>query len=364
MSRHAWLWPLVLLGLAAACGGDSNPGLGAPGDANAPTVVLRDSVVLEENDSLYLGDPAYLLPLSDGGYLVTDGMQARVLRFDASGRQAGVLGRKGRGPGEFASPFAVFERRDGTIAVADDELDRISVFDATHKLMFDVGTAAIVRDAALIGSDVWLAGTNQGEATGLTRWTKDSVLRSSLPIPDTYRAIPPLAGIHHAVQVDSWGDSLLVAFSGTSEIRVAGPDGVPVGQVTVPAVRRKGVTREALQKLANPATPFPEMFSAISALFGLHRRSDGSIVTVHFDQILDGNAIESEVFVSLLSADRARACVDARVELVGETQPVIAFQGDTLLVLEQLTQAEPVVTVIRKLLVEDDACTWEPIAER
>ena len=34
-----------------------------------------------------------------------------------------------------------------------------------------------------------------------------------MPIPDTYRAIPPLAGIHHAVQLDAWGDSLLVAFS-------------------------------------------------------------------------------------------------------------------------------------------------------
>ncbi|HEU4799488.1 MAG TPA: 6-bladed beta-propeller [Gemmatimonadales bacterium] len=363
MKRRAWLWPPALVVLAAACSGGGAPGGTGVGMGAPPTVVVSDSVVLEENDSLYLGDPAYLAPLSSGGYLVTDGMQARVVHFDADGRLVGVIGNKGRGPGEFASPFAVIERPDGTIAVSDAELDRISVFDATHELMFDVSTAAIVRDAALIGPDVWLAGTNQADATGLTRWTADTVLRSSLPIPDTYRAIPPLAGIHHAVQLDAWGDSLLVAFSGTSEIMLAGPDGVPVAAVTVPAVRRKGVTREALQKMANPATPFPEMFSAISALFGLHRRSDGSIMAVHFDQVLDGNAIESEVFASLLSADRTRACVDAPVALVGETQPVIAFRGDTLLVLEQLTQSEPVVTVIRKLLVEDDACAWQPITE-
>ena len=360
MRRLAWLWSLAL---AVACGGDASPGRGASGDANPPTVVFQDSVVLEETDSLYLGDPAHLASLSDGGYLVTDGMQARVLRFDSHGRQVGIVGRKGRGPGEFTSPMVAIERRDGSIAVADDELDRISVFDASHEPAFEVANAAIVRGAALIGSDVWLGGTNQAEATGLTRWTTDTVLRSSLPIPDTYRAIPPLAGIHHAVKVDSWVDSLLVAFSGTNEFMVTGADGVPVSEVTVPAVRRKGVTREALQKMANPMTPFPEMFSAISALFGLHRRSDGSIVTVHFDQILDGNAIESEVFVSLVSADRSQACVDARVELVGETQPVIAFRGDTLLLLEQLTESQPVVSLIRKFLVEDDDCTWQPMAE-
>lgn len=363
MTRRSWLWPPALVGLAAACSGDGAPGGGAARTGIPPTVVFSDSVVLEENDSLYLGEPDYLAPLADGGYLVADGMQARVLHFDAHGRLLGVFGGKGRGPGEFASPFAVIERPDGSIAVSDAELDRISVFDPSHELLFDVSTAAIVRDAALIGPDVWLAGTNQAEATGLTRWTADTVLRSSLPVPDTYRAIPPLAGIHHAVQVDSWGDSLLVAFSGTSEIMVAGPDGVPVDEVTIPAVRRKGVTREALQKLANPTTPFPEMFSAISALFGLHRRSDGSIMTVHFDQVLDGKAIESEVFASLLSADRTRACVDAPVALVGETQPVLAFRGDTLLVLEQLTQSEPVVTMIRKLLVEDDDCAWQPVRE-
>ena len=363
MTRRSWLWPPALVVLAAACSGDGAPGDDAVGKGTPPTVVFSDSVVLEENDSIYLGEPDYLSPLADGGYLVTDGMQARVLHFDAHGRLVGVFGGKGKGPGEFASPFAVIERPDGTIAVSDAELDRISVFDPSHELLFGISTAAIVRDAAVIGPDVWLAGTNQDKATGLTRWTGDTVLHSVLPIPDTYRAIPPLAGIHHAVRVDAWGDSLLVAFSGTSEIMVAGPDGVPVDEVTVPAIRRKGVTREALQTMANPTTPFPQMFSAISALFGLHRRSDGSIVTVHFDQVLDGNAIESEVFASLLSADRTRACVDAPLALVGETQPVIAFRGDTLLVLEQLTQAEPVVTVIRKLLVKDDDCAWQPIRE-
>ena len=55
--------------------------------------------------------------------------------------------------------------------------------------------------------------------------------------------------------------------------------------------------------------------------------------------------------------------VDAELELAGDIQPTIAFRGDTLLVLEQLTQELPVTTVIRKFLVEDDGCDWLPIKE-
>lgn len=369
MTRKAWLKlqlllaPSTLIALAVGCGGERVGSRGSQGDGAPPTIVFQDSVVLEENDSLYIGDPDYLLPLASGGYLVTDGMQARVLRFDAEGRLTGVIGRKGKGPGEFTSPFATIERQDGSLAVSDTDLDRISVFDSSHELMFAVSTPAIVRDAALIGPDVWLAGSNQAEGTGLTRWASDTAFQSSLPIPDTYRAIQPLAGIHHAVRIDSWGDSMLVAFSGTNEFMVAGSDGEPVEEVSVPMVRRKGVTREALQTMANPATPFPEMFSAISALMKLHRRSDGSIVTVHFDQTLDGQAIESQAFVSLISADRRRACVDAELELAGDIQPVISFRGDTLLVLEQLTQTVPVTSIIRKFLLDDDHCDWQPTEE-
>lgn len=351
----------ALLLLTAACAGGAESGASA--GASAPTILAADSVVLEENDSVYLGHPAFLAVLSDGGYLVTDGMQSRVHHFDARGRQVGIIGRKGKGPGEFTSPFAAIERADGSFAIADDELNRISVFGPTHELLFDISSQVTVRDAAVISSDIWLGGHNAAEETGLTRWSADSVLRSSLPIPDTYRAVPSLLGIHHAVMVDAWSDSLLVAFSGTNEFMVAGADGEPVARVSIPAARRKGVTQEALQKMANPATPFPEMFSAISSLFDLHRRSDGSIMTVHFDQALDGQAIESQVFVSLVSADRKRACVDAELELAGDIQPTIAFRGDTLLVLEQLTQELPVTTVIRKFLVEDDGCDWLPIKE-
>lgn len=362
MRGRPFLWPLAVLTLSG-CAGDGGRSLGSSDGSSPPTVVFLDSVLLEENDSLYIGDPDYLLPLSDGGYLVTDGMQARLLHFDASGRRIGVIGQKGKGPGEFTSPLTTIERQDGSLAVADANLDRITVFDSSLEPAFAISTPAIIRGAALVGADIWLAGSNQAQGTGLTRWTEDTILRSSLPVPETYRAIQPLAGIHHAVRIDSWGDSLLVAFSGTNEFMVAGADGVPAETVSVPAVRRKGVTRDALQRMANPATPFPEMFSAISALVRLHRRSDGSIVTVHYDQTLDGQAIESQVFVGLVSADRKRACVDAELELTGDIQPTIAFRGDTLLVLEQLTQELPVTTVIRKFLVEDDGCDWLPIKE-
>jgi hypothetical protein len=55
----------------------------------------------------------------DGSVYVVDDVSARVVAFDADGRQRWTLGRRGRGPGEFQTPYRLDVRRDGTVFVYD-----------------------------------------------------------------------------------------------------------------------------------------------------------------------------------------------------------------------------------------------------
>lgn len=55
----------------------------------------------------------------DGGVYVLDHVNARIVAFDAEGARRWSVGRRGRGPGEFQTPYRVDVRRDGTVFVFD-----------------------------------------------------------------------------------------------------------------------------------------------------------------------------------------------------------------------------------------------------
>ena len=74
---------------------------GAAAQNPGPDLTLRDSLVLEETEEHYIGNPLALFVAPDGSLLVSDGFAETVLRYDATGRLTGHLGRRGGGPGEF-----------------------------------------------------------------------------------------------------------------------------------------------------------------------------------------------------------------------------------------------------------------------
>lgn len=55
----------------------------------------------------------------DGGVYVVDHVNTRIVAFDAEGRRRWSFGRRGRGPGEFRTPYRLDVRHDGTIFVYD-----------------------------------------------------------------------------------------------------------------------------------------------------------------------------------------------------------------------------------------------------
>ena len=64
----------------------------------------------------------------NGNVLVTDAASARVVRFDADGGMLGQFGAEGDGAGQFMRPSGIAVAEDGSVYVADYDLDRIQKF--------------------------------------------------------------------------------------------------------------------------------------------------------------------------------------------------------------------------------------------
>lgn len=67
----------------------------------------------------------------DGNVVTVDHVNARIVAFDADGRVRWRAGRRGRGPGEFNTPYRVDVRRDGSVLVYDIGTSEVSVLSST-----------------------------------------------------------------------------------------------------------------------------------------------------------------------------------------------------------------------------------------
>jgi len=63
-----------------------------------------------------------------GGYLIADRFAGRVRLFDGLGRQTGVVGRPGKGPGELEEPSGAVEFPDGRVIVVQRSSPRLTIF--------------------------------------------------------------------------------------------------------------------------------------------------------------------------------------------------------------------------------------------
>jgi sugar lactone lactonase YvrE len=83
--------------------------------------------------------PSAVFVAPDGSIFVGDGhgpgSNARVLKFDASGRLIRIWGGRGTAPGEFATPHAFAMDSAGRLFVADRENDRIQIFDQDGRFL-------------------------------------------------------------------------------------------------------------------------------------------------------------------------------------------------------------------------------------
>lgn len=102
--------------------------------AGAVPVIALKRMAAPDLDTLTLGATFNALFTTGNNILVADKPENRIFEFDASGKFVRTIGRKGRGPGEFTDLSKVAALTDNRIAVMDQSLRRISIFDAKRAL--------------------------------------------------------------------------------------------------------------------------------------------------------------------------------------------------------------------------------------
>ncbi|MBX3132201.1 MAG: hypothetical protein KF689_02285 [Gemmatimonadaceae bacterium] len=115
---------VTLLALAACSVSDRAPG-GPPewALAQAPLLAVGDT---EDSDSAVFSRITDVRLLPSGTLAVADAGASAVLLFDAQGVRTAKLGRRGRGPGEFAGQISLARRSDDAVAVWDPSQRRWS----------------------------------------------------------------------------------------------------------------------------------------------------------------------------------------------------------------------------------------------
>lgn len=116
--------------------------LSTPHSQAAPAKTIWLFASFGEADYLY--NPSDIeVDLSRSLIYIADSGNDRVLVFDFDGKMQKVIGRKGQGPGEFANPTGLDVFEDGTLAVADNQNNRIQLFDKSWEFIESINTKEV-----------------------------------------------------------------------------------------------------------------------------------------------------------------------------------------------------------------------------
>ncbi len=139
-------------------------------------------------------------------------------------------------------------------------------------------------------------------------------------------------------------------------------DGSILDTLSPPPSRRRGVPPDIQQTLDDPM--FAKPYEASSMLTGLHRLSTGETVVFHHDAVLVGEqphgTVKADIWVTVISADRKKACVDGLVPHSREMRPIHSVARDTIFLLDRrLNEAEDALdSWVRLYRIDTSGCTW------
>jgi hypothetical protein len=99
----------------------------------------------------------------------------------------------------------------------------------------------------------------------------------------------------------------------------------------------------------------------------MHRLPNGDAAVVHYDLTIDGQPrlrIGATMYLSVLSRDRYRACVDQIVPVQAASLPAFTFRADTMFVLFQQVTDTVSAAWLKAFVVSRERCEWHPIASK
>lgn len=366
-TRIRVLVPLAALVLASGCG---RP---AADEGGGPAVREIGRVTLQESADTYVARPGGLAVDGRGYLLLTDFFQKWIVEFDPSGRLVGRYGAPGRGPGEFDAIGETVLATDSVVGAADYRSRVFHFFDRrTRRFVGSRRVSGSPSTGKVVDGTVWLTNLNTKARLGMSVWPLSSepigersaelppVQANLVPMPAEYLQSEPLRGTYPLAHAAPWADSALVGFAAAPWLVVVNRTGSVLDSVFIPASRRRGIPEDIVQELNGSRFDAASLFRRLSGLYGLSRTADGHFVAVHIDpELHGGNRITGRLFVSLLSPDRRRVCVDREIPVSQVSQPIVALQGDSIYVVEQHMKGETgSATTVTAYRVTADGCEW------
>ena len=359
--------------VAVGCGSDP----GAVGDRvpAGPAVTIVDSILLDENDRFYLGNPfSLVVDTADGSFFISDFFENRILRYARDGQLRHFYGSPGDGPGEFRAISTAFVLADSIVVGAGGRRNLLQLFskhDGTSLGAQSYSGRVGMGGVSVVDQGVVFPTRDPANGTIAAVWRyPEPAIDYVVPLPAPYQRSLEGLGRFAAFQsfgsVVAWSDTLLSGMSGLNEIYLSTLDGVLLDTLLLPNTTRRGVppnVQEVFDDLQSFSS-MTEMFEAASSMYGLYRMSDGSTVVLHHDSTLDGELpagnITSEVYLSIIAPDRMTACVDAPVPYSNEMRPVHTVARDTLFLLDRrLNEAEDdLMTWVRVYRIDTSGCIW------
>jgi len=170
------------------------------------------------------------------------------------------------------------------------------------------------------------------------------------------------------LEIVPWRGGYLAQVPTLAALQQLDSSGAVVGEVILPAVRRRGQTDDLLlrqQQQQADGHAFTHLGSVAATLGVL---STGEVAAIQVDLDTERTARRREFsnlryYVSILSADLRRACLDALVPFTSDVPfPIAHLMGDTLVTLSRVVGADDTVrTVVYRFGISSKGCEWVPL---
>jgi hypothetical protein len=322
-------------------------------------VAWTDSVRLQESDSLFVADPAGIAVHPDGRLLVSDVVGAKVVVFGPDGSALRVIGRRGRGPGEFAAPSVVEVLDDSTIAVLDASTARVSRFHIdSGAFVFTGRLPGPAIDMRRSATGLWVAAPQVATGHSFAWWdlaADTMALHGTMPAP--YTRFPRLRRNLGLGALAETADGVWVGMLGSNALEFYPQTDLraPSRSVEVPRLRRRGVPLDK-PELLDAEVSYEEEVQSASMLMSISQLSDGRLATVHQDFTIEGQSLRVAAFLSVIDAASGSGCIDVPLPIASEVAPLLRLIGDRLYFVQAVADGEESVTWVKSIRVSSLRC--------
>jgi 6-bladed beta-propeller protein len=303
-----------------------------------PRLTLIDTIVLEETDKNFVGEPYGLVARPGGTFLIADTRNSTIHEYSAQGKHLRRIGGRGSGPNEFA-------RGPGRIAIDGDTL--LAATDGSFARVIDLRTGKFLWSKFMPGFAV-VRHARRGlvyfNYVDSERGTSLSFLQVDVDTPQYGGPFPSALGKSRIIdqalgfaEITYLGttDTVAVGFQSSDHIFV-GPFRGPFDSIYVPILSRRGSRPDLLAAITEDTSTASAIMNKQSVPWSIFALPTGEIAYIVVDvEWVTNSRYVGKMFVSVVDRKSRRVCPDASIDVSGDPLPHGAFRGDTLYVLFQ-----------------------------